>query len=321
VAEIEFTMSLIPSPLTEPVLSGKVPVAGSRITMNEASSVNTNSLQMLDRKYDVGEMSMATLTRARQDGIPLVALPIFTGRRFLHSAVTLAPNVEVKDLSELRGKRVGLPQFWMTSSVWHRLILHLEYGVAQDEVQWVTMAPERLGTLQLPPGARQDTSGRTVQELLAAGEIDASMGAGVEREQAGAGAGGAAPKRAFADPVAAQRDYYARTKVFPIMHLIVMNEELAKQHPELVSSLATAFTQAKSGNLATALGTRGFRPIPGLEENETTSLFGADPWRYGIEANRRVLETFLGDAQDQGLTDQPMAPEDLFPRPLPSQLA
>jgi 4,5-dihydroxyphthalate decarboxylase len=317
VADLEITMSLIPSPLTEPVVTGQVPVAGAQVKMNEARSVNTNSLEMLDLKYDVGEMSMATLTRARQDGIPLVALPIFTGRRFLHSAVTLAPNVSVKDLTELRGKRVGLPQFWMTSSVWHRVILHLEYGVSQDQVQWVTMAPERLGTLQLPPGARQDTSGRTVQELLAAGEIDASMGAGVEREAAGARE---APKRAFADPVAAQRDYYAKTRVFPIMHLIVMKEEIAEQHPEIVASLAKAFIEAKANNLATALGTRSFRPIPGLEEQETVSLFGSDPWRYGIEANRRVLETFLGDAQDQGLTDQPMKPEDLFPRALPAEL-
>src|SRR2546425_6823163 len=110
-ADVEITLSLIPSPLTQPVLSGQVPVAGATVHHNEARSVNTNSLEMLDLTYDVGEMSLATLTRARQDGIPLVALPIFTGRRFLHSAVVLAPNIQVGDLTELRGKRVGLPQF------------------------------------------------------------------------------------------------------------------------------------------------------------------------------------------------------------------
>jgi 4,5-dihydroxyphthalate decarboxylase len=235
----------------------------------------------------------------------------------------VAPHIKVNDLTDLRGKRVGLPQFWMTSSVWHRLILHREYGIAQSEVQWVTMAPERLGSLQLPSYAVQDTSGRTVRELLSSGEIDVSMGAGVEREGGGAAsdAGSGQPARAFSDPVDAQRDYYRRTGVFPIMHLIVMKEELAETHPWLVGSLAAAFAEAKQLNLGAAIGTPSFRPIPGLDSDETTSLFGPDPWRYGIGPNRPVLETFLADAQEQGLTDQAMAPEALFARSLPPDLA
>ncbi len=322
-ADIDIALSLIPSPLTQPVLSGESTVAGATIHPHEASSVNTNSREMLDLKYDVGEMSLATLARARQEGFPLVGLPIFTGRRFLHGAVTLAPNVQIDDLTELRGKRVGLPQFWMTSSVWHRLILHREYGVAQSEVRWVTTAPERLGSLQLPPEAHLDTSGRSERELLAAGEIDAAMGAGVVREGTGTGRDGGSgqPRRAFPDPVAAQRDYFTRTRVFPIMHLIVMKEELAEQHPWLVESLSAAFGAAKETNLATALETPSFRPIPGLDVGETTSLFGPDPWAYGIEPNRLVLETFLADAREQGLVERPMAPEDLFTRPLPLDFA
>ncbi len=320
-ADVNITLSLIPSPLTSPVLDGEAPIAGANVQPNQASSVNTNSREMLDLKYDVGEMSLATLARARQEGIPLVALPIFTGRRFLQNAVTLAQGVEIKSLADLRGKRVGLPQFWMTSSVWHRLVLHREYGVAQNEVSWVTTARERLGSLTLPPEARLDESGRPERELLAAGEIDAAMGAGVVREGMGGGGGANAPRRAFADPVAAQRDYYAKTGVFPIMHLVVMKEELANEHPELVESLANAFAAAKKANLATALDTPSFLPIPGLSVDETTKLFGADPWRYGIAANRVVLETFLADALDQGLVDRPTAPEELFAKPLPADLA
>ncbi len=318
-ANPEITLSLIPSPLTSPVLSGEAAITGATVHPNQASSVNTNSREMLDLKYDVGEMSLATLTRARQEGIPLVALPIFTGRRFLQNAVTLAQGVQIDSLADLRGKRVGLPQFWMTSSVWHRLVLHREYGVAQNEVRWVTTARERLGSLTLPPEARLDESGRSERELLAAGEIDAAMGAGVVRE--GVGGGGDQPRRAFPDPVAAQRDYFVKTGVFPIMHLVVMKEELANAHPWLVESLAGAFGAAKKANLAAALDTPSFRPIPGLSVEETTALFGADPWRYGIAANRLVLETFLADAREQGLIDRPMAPEELFARPLPAELA
>jgi 4,5-dihydroxyphthalate decarboxylase len=313
-------MSLIPSPLTQPVLSGQVPVAGATVKPREARSVNTNSMEMLDLAYDVAEMSLATLTKAREMGIRLVALPIFPGRRFLHGAVLLAPGVQIDDLGALRGKRVGLPQFWMTSSVWHRLVLHREYGVAQNEVSWVTTAPERLGSLGLPPEAHQDTSGRGAPELLAAGEIDVSMSPGVGGEGGGRGGdgGGGKQRHAFADLIGAQRDYYQRSGVFPIMHLIVMKEELAEQHPGLVESLCNAFAEGKRENLETALGTPSFRPIPGLEENETTALFGPDPWRYGVGPNRQVLETFLADAHEQGLTERPMEPEALFPRSLPS---
>jgi 4,5-dihydroxyphthalate decarboxylase len=292
----------------------------------EARSVNTNSVEMLGLKYDVAEMSLATFVKAREQGIPLVALPIFPGRRFMQQGVTYAPGSSIKNLSELRGKRVGLPQFWMTSSVWHRLLLHREYGVAQQEVHWVTMAPERLASQGLPPEARQDTSGRGVRELLMAGELDAQMGPGVggggrdEGERGGSSDGGRGPVPAFPDLTAALRDYFTRSGIFPIAHLIVMKKALADGEPWLVESLCTAFEAAKQRGLPDALATDAEQPIPGLGVDETISLFGPDPWAYGISKNRAVLQIFLDDAQQQGLIGGPMAPEQLFPSNVPAEL-
>src|SRR5438132_585657 len=128
----ELNVSLIKSPLTEPIIGGQVKVKGAEVNAKAAPSVNTNSLEMLDYKYDVAEMSLATFTKARELGIELIALPIFPGRRFMQPGVLANKAAGIKDPSDLRGKRVGLPQFWMTSSVWHRLILHQTYGVAQN---------------------------------------------------------------------------------------------------------------------------------------------------------------------------------------------
>jgi 4,5-dihydroxyphthalate decarboxylase len=297
-------------------------VAGASVQAQAARSVNTNSMEMLDLKYDVAEMSLATFTKAREMGIPLVALPIFPGRRFMQSGVIVSAASHIHDLDELRGRKVGLPQFWMTSSVWHRLVLNQAHGVAQHEVNWVTTAPERMGTLGLPAEARQDTSGRSARELLLAGEVDAVMGPGLG-EGGGRGEGDASSsagvRPAFDDPNAAQRAYYEKTGVFPIVHLIVMKEELARQDPELVESLCDTFQHAKEEGLPEMLDNPASRPLADLDRRQTQSLFGDDPWPYGVTANRKVLELFLGDVRQQGLVDRAMAVEELFASDLPTR--
>lgn len=316
---VNLTVSLaaIPAPLTRPILSGEVPVEGVDLRIEEAKSVNANSVKMLDLAFDVGEMSLATYTKAREQGVPLIALPLFTGRRFLHGAVNVATRAGIKRLTELRGKRVGLPQFWMTSSVWHRLILRQIDGVTQNEVNWVTCAGERMGALGYPNGVkvRLDTSGRSPRELLKAGEIDATMepGAGPPAEPDDA----IAP--AFPDLKAAQRGYYEQTHLFPIMHMIVMKQALAEREPSVVGAFCRAFQAAKEIGGARALESGRGLPLAGATVEEVQALLGEDPWPYGIRANIGVLETFLKDARDQGLTDRVMAVDELFASNLPDE--
>jgi len=320
----DLSVSLVASPLTQPVLDGAVPIDGVTAKTQAARSVNTNSTEMLELTYDVAEMSLATFTKAREMGIPLVALPIFPGRRFTHNGVQVAVSAGIRDLSELRGRRVGLPQFWMTSSVWHRLVLRQAHGVSQAEVSWVTTAPERMGSLGLPSEAHLDTSGRNPRELLLAGEIDAIMGpggGGGPAEGRGEGGGGRRDDRIaspFADQAAAQRGYYEQTGILPIVHLIVMKEELAKQDPSLVGRLCNTFEKAKDEGLAAMLEEPATRPISGLSLDENRALFGDDPWQYGVGPNRKVLELFLSDVTDQGLTSRQLGAEELFAPGLPT---
>lgn len=319
-AVAELTLSVIPSPLTRPVLSGQVATPGVVLRTQEARSVDDNSRRMLDLGFDVGEMSLATFTKAREQGVPLVALPLFTGRRFLQSSVTVARSAGIRDLTELRGKRVGLPQFWMTSSVWHRLVLRQMHGVSQEQVTWVTTAPERMEALGMPKGVdvRQDTSGRSPRELMEAGEIDAIMSprAGPPA-RAGAQSDDDIATSAYADPVAAQRDYYERTRIFPIMHMVVMREDVAQREPGLVAGLCAAFQRAKETGRAEAIEDARERPIAGGDPEDVRELMGDDPWPYGIAPNRHALEKFLQDARDQGLIQRAMAVDELFPPSLP----
>lgn len=314
-ADLPITMSIVPSALTRPILEGQVPVAGAQLDARGADSVNRNSMQMLKLQYDVAEMSLATFTKAREQGVPLVGIPIFPGRRFLQTAVMVAPHADIGDLAELRGKRVGLPQFWMTSSVWHRLVLRQMHGVSQEEVHWVTTAPERMEALKTPPGTdvTLDSSGRGPRELMMEGAVDASMSAGVAGRPDAVAASTNGPRPAFPDVVQAQRSYYERTHILPIMHMIVMKEEIADREPWLVENLCEAFQKAKDQ----AAGSPDLNPIAGGKPEDTAALMGDDPFKYGLSANRHVLETFLKDVHDQHLIDNPMSIDDLFAKATP----
>jgi len=316
----ELTLSVIPSPLTRPVLSGQMAPPGVVLRTQEARSVDDNSRRMLDLEFDIGEMSLATFTKAREQGVPLVALPLFTGRRFLQPSITVARSAGIRDLAQLVGKRVGLPQFWMTSSVWHRLVLRQMHGVSQEQVTWVTTAPERMEALGMPPGVevRQDASGRSPRELMEAGEIDAIMSPrGGPLSPDAAQSDGDIAISGYADPVAAQREYYEQTQIFPIMHMVVMREEVAQNDPALVVGLCDAFQRAKEVGRAEAISDARERPLAGGTPADVRALMGDDPWPYGVAVNRHALEKFLQDARDQGLVQRPMPVDDLFAPGLP----
>jgi 4,5-dihydroxyphthalate decarboxylase len=123
----------------------------------------------------------------------------------------------------------------------------------------------------------------------------------------------------FPDLVAAQRAYYRKTGMFPIMHLLTIKQELAAKEPWLVESLCDAFTRAKEQGRGEALEDPREAPVAGGTAADSRALLGDDPWPYGIKPSRHVLEAFLKDVQDQGLIQRPLAVEDLFASSLPER--
>ncbi len=314
-SNLRLSMSLVPGPLTQPVLAGDVVPKGTEVAVTRGKSVDGNSRQMLNLAFDVAEMSLATYLKAREQGTPLIGLPIFTGRRFLQPCVLVATRAGIDTPADLAGKRVGLPQFWMTSSLWHRGILRQQHGVAQEAVNWVTITEERFAGLGTPPNVTlrpvaADGGGppdAALQEMLLAGALDATM---TPRPGDQLAARDSRVRQPYADPVQTQREYYQKTGVFPIMHFVVMKQELDAQHPWLAESLCAAFVAAKERAIAAGAGPEP--PIAGTSAEETAAVFGEDSWPYGLQRNRRTLETFVEFATTQGLLKQPIPVDELF---------
>src|SRR5579864_5398506 len=135
--------TLIPSGLTQPVLKGTVKADGIDVGFS-SGNVDDNSRGMIAGKFDIAEMSIGTYVQAKSRGADLIALPIILGRRFLQPCVLYGEKTELKSPADLRGKKIAFPQFWMTSSVWHRGQMEHEYGVAATEVEFLTTQDERV---------------------------------------------------------------------------------------------------------------------------------------------------------------------------------
>jgi 4,5-dihydroxyphthalate decarboxylase len=316
-ANAELNLCVMPSVLTRPLLEGEVAPTGVTLRAQPAESIDTLTRRMLGLEYDVGEMAVATFLKAREQGVPLVALPLFTsGRRFVHAGLLLSRRAGIRDPAELPGKRAGTPQYWISWTIWQRQILRQMHGVAADTLSWVTTQPERMDALRTPPGvtARRDTTGRSPLELMEADEIEVSFSSSGPSGPAAAQGGAAVP--AYPDRAAAHREYYERTGIFPIMHLTVMKADLAASQPSLVESLCDAYARAKQLARARERPTAAAAPAAGETTIELQQLMGDDPWPYGIEPNRRTLDALLEAARDQGLLDRPVAVDELFPADL-----
>jgi 4,5-dihydroxyphthalate decarboxylase len=272
------------------------------------------------REFDVAEFSLSTYTVLRGRGEPLVAIPVFPSFMFRHSAIWVRDGAGIREPRDLVGKRVGVPKYHMTAAVWVRGILEDEYGVAPSDVEWFEGGE---GTavkevdVTLPPAIRHRlvAGDRTLGGLLAAGELDAFIGA-----RRPAGGGGTAPaRRLFPDFRRVERAYYERTGIFPIMHTVVLKEELTQQHPWLARALYEAFAEAKRlayGRLADTAVLPYVLPWLVAEMEETWALMGDDPFPYGVARNRKAVETLAGYSFRQGLARRHLAVEELFPKSL-----
>lgn len=321
-AGMELSYSVTLSALTRPLLDGAVVPDGIRLMPEEAHGMDKLSRRMLKLEFDVAEMSIATFVKGREQGLPLVALPLFTsGRRFLQRGFLMSKQAGMRDLSDLRGKRMGVSQYWMSSSVWQRLVLHQMYGIVPEEVDWVTTRSERMEGLKFPSKVKivQDTSNRTPLDLLRVGEIDACMSPGNPQPGTQADQLSDVARPAYSDGLAAQKDYFRKTGIFPIMHVTVIKEELALREPWLLASLCDAYQRAKEEALGEEQSSLLKNQESGIWMEEMGDLMGDDQWPYGIGPNRRPLEAFVETAYEQGLIGHPMKLEDLFARGLPEK--
>ena len=275
---------------------------------------------MRSRDFDITELSFSSyLVKHSRDDCPYIAVPVFLSRAFRHTAL-YARKDRIRRPEDLKGKRIGLPEYQLTATVWARAILQDDHGIGPEDVTWVRGGIDQPGRpekvkLELPAGVRIEAApeGATISEMLDRGEIDAFMAP-------------RPPSRhvlarnphigwLFDDPTAAAKDYYRRTGVFPIMHVVGIRKELAAQHPWLPAAVQKAFTQAKSAALALLADTSATKvTLPFVEEQlqAARDTLGEDFWSYGVEPARRTLETFVRHHHAQGLSPRLVPVEALF---------
>ena len=279
--------------------------------------------RLLAGEFDCGEMSFSTWVirsaRARSSGekLPFVAIPAFPSRTFRHNAIYVNRKAGIARPEDLAGKRVGVPEYGMTAAVWARAMLQHEHGVKPSDVRWVTGGLTQVGRKAMNPVAipgveiRAET-GQPLNDLLTTGELDALI---APQLHPGVRDGRSEVGYLFPDPSAAAREYYRKTGLFPIMHVVVLRREVYERHPWAAVSLYQAFRQAKD-NALQRLEVEEPPPIslPWLHEYSQSirALMGHDYWPYGIEPNRKVIDALCGYVQEQGLAAERAAPEDLF---------
>jgi 4,5-dihydroxyphthalate decarboxylase len=305
---------------TLPLRTGVVRPEGVELTVVALEPEEMFYRMARRRDFDVAEFSLSTYTVLRGRGEPLVAIPVFPSFAFRHSAIFVRHDAGIREPRDLVGKRVGVPKYHMTAAVWVRGILEDEYGVSPNDLDWFEGgegAAVKEVDVTLPPGLRHRLvpGGRTLGQLLAAGELDAFIGA-----RRPAGAGGAAPvRRLFPDFRRVERAYYEKTGIFPVMHTVVLKEELAHEHPWVPRALYEAFAEAKRlayQRLADTAVLPYVLPWLVAEVEETRALMGNDPFPYGVSRTRKTVETLAGYSFRQGLAPRRLTMEELFHKSL-----
>ncbi|MEP7182685.1 MAG: ABC transporter substrate-binding protein [Betaproteobacteria bacterium] len=272
------------------------------------------------REFDVTEMSLSSyaVAAAREDS-PFIAIPVFPSRFFRHSCIFVSAAGGIREPKDLIGKRIGVPEYQMTAPVWIRGVLQDEYGVDPASVEYRSGGEEEPGRdeklkLDLPSKFRVHPIGptQTLSQMLADGEIDALH---VARIPSTFHTRPDAVRRLFPDYVAVERDYYRRTKIFPIMHTVVLRRDVYNANRWIARSLLKAFEEAKRRvveNLYTTSALTTMLPWQVAHVEDVRREMGEDWWPYGFDANRTVLDTFLRYHHEQGLSRRRLSPEELF---------
>jgi len=272
------------------------------------------------REWEVSEMSMGKYTSLVSQGDRgVTAIPVFPSRVFRHSSIYVRRDGKVRAPEDLRGKRIGIPEWAQTAAVYSRGMLVNEYGIGLHEVEWIQAGVDQPGreekvALKLPRGVRliprPDSS---LDRMLIAGEVDAVMSAHAPPSFE---AGHPDLVRLFPDYRPVEEAYYRKTGIFPIMHVMALRREVLERFPWVATNLLEAFEAAKQQSLARAREITASRfPVPWIADiaDRATALFDGDPMPYGIAANRVTLEAFLRFGYEQGVCHTLLKPEDLFP--------
>jgi 4,5-dihydroxyphthalate decarboxylase len=272
-------------------------------------------------EFDAAEMSLSSYLVSMTDDGPgrFIAIPAFLSRSFRHSGIYVNQSSGIAGPEDLVGRTVGLAEYQLTANVWIRGMLAEHHGVPVDSVRYRTgglHAPGRAEKLRVEMPASIDIApipaGGTLSDMLAVGELDAVYSPRTPRCFR---AGNPAVRRLFSDVRGAEIDYYRRTGIFPIMHVVVLRRDVYEAHRWAARSLYRALVAARDvawHGMDETASLRFMLPWLVTELEATRAVLGDDYWSYGLPGNEKALATLIGYSHAQGLARRAFAPAELF---------
>jgi 4,5-dihydroxyphthalate decarboxylase len=321
-AKLNLSMSVGNYDRTQALFDGRVQIEGVDLHAVPLEPEEAFHRAFRYGEFDISEISMSShmMTTARGDA-QYIAVPAFLSRVFRQSGIYVRTDRGIERPEDLKGKVIGVPEYQITANVWIRGILEEEYGLKPRDVKWVRGGIEEPGREERSPIAlgpeidlTQIPNDKTLSGMLESGEIDGYIGA---RAPSCFLRGAPNVGRLFKNYIDAEKDYFRRTKIFPIMHTVGIRKSLVEQNPWLPVSVYKAFLKSKE------LAVKELNEICHLavtlpwmvhHHNEAKKLMGDDYWPYGLDANRHTIETFSRYHHEQGLSVRKVAPEELFAR-------
>ncbi len=305
---------------TRAIRDGRVKVEGCDVTYLPMYPEEIFHRAFKFQEFDVSEISFSSYIRTVSAGTAAyIGVPAFVSRIFRHSGIYVRKGAGIDKPEDLRGKRIGVPEYQITAVVWMRGLMQHEYGVKPSEIHWRSGGQEQAGREERTPlkpipglDLKAIPHDKTLVGMLRDGELDALFTA---RAPSSFLAGEPHIARLFPDTRKAEVAYYKKTKLFPIMHLIGIRKPLAEKYPWLATSVYKAFCEAK------ALAMIDLRDVNALmvtlpwleaETHETAAIMGDDFWKYGIDENRPEIEALAQYLHEQGLADRKVKIEELF---------
>ncbi len=308
--------------LTRLVLEGAVSPEGIDLLPSDVYSGELIWRQLRSAEFDIAQMSVtALLMLAERGDSPWVALPVFPFRDFHHTRFQVRQEADIQEPKDLHGKHVGVAEYMMTAAVWSRGILKDEFGVEPEKLTWYQERLESIGNefgYQAPAGVtiHQIPREKTIATMLAADELDGaaiSIAGTTLLDRTGVSVSAQPQMRPlFPDPVAENARYFQKTGISPINHCVAVRKSVLEGHPWVALNLYHAFLEAKeqlivpARELVQSYSQFGYLPL------ENRQSVPADPFPYGVSANRKTLETMARYGYEQNLTQRLVGLEEIF---------
>jgi 4,5-dihydroxyphthalate decarboxylase len=313
-ANLRLTLACGPYDRTQALRDGTIAPEGIELNYIVLQPAEIFWRMLQYKEFDVSEMSLSNYTSLVSGGsAPFIAIPVFPSRVFRHGYFFINTKKGIEKPADIVGKSGGVPEYRMTAAVYISGFLKHEFGVKPDQLEWVQGRIDRLGrALSSDIRLTQAPAGTELGDLLDRGEIDFLMTA---NNPLSFRRGSHNVKRLFPNYMELEKDYYRRTKIYPIMHTVVIRRDIYDRDPWVALSLYKAFARAKEHSFRLLLETgspkASFAWLQPMIEQEQ-AIIGKDWYPYGIEVNRPTIDALLQYTLEHGLADRRLAIEDLF---------